>query len=147
MIDGSGAGQRAEGSGWMVKQRARRVESPLPAATVIVRGDLLDPAVLAESAQRNFEVYGFCGVSVFSETAKVPWTDLAAARFPAVPWLVLFSAGDLTAAGLAVGHGRRAALRRDLRRSRRARGSYAGDDTPGGAEPASHARGVTDADD
>jgi hypothetical protein len=27
-------------------------------------------------------------------------TNLAAARFPAVPWLVLFLAGDLRAAGL-----------------------------------------------
>jgi hypothetical protein len=69
-------------------------------AVVIIRGDLLDPDVLAESAQRNFDVYGFYGVSVFAETAEVPWTDLAAARFSAVPWLVLFSAGDLTAAGL-----------------------------------------------
>ncbi len=84
----------------MAKQRARRGEPPLPTATVVIRGDLLDPDVLAESAQRNFDVYGFYGISVFAETAEVPWTDLAATRFAAVPWLVLFTAGDLAAAGL-----------------------------------------------
>jgi hypothetical protein len=31
----------------------------LPAATVLIRGDLLDPDVVAESARRNFDVYGF----------------------------------------------------------------------------------------
>ena len=84
----------------MVKQRARRGEQPLSAATVVIRGDLLDPDVLAESAQRNFEVYEFYGISVFAETAQVSWTDLAASRFAVVPWLVLFTAGDLEDAGL-----------------------------------------------
>jgi hypothetical protein len=84
----------------MAKQRARRGESPLPGATVVIRGDLLDPDLLAESAKRNFDVYGFYGISVFAETAEMPWTDVAAARFVAVPWLVLFTAGDLQAAGL-----------------------------------------------
>lgn len=84
----------------MAKQRARRGEPPLPGATVVIRGDLLDPDVLGESAQRNFDVYGFYGISVFAETAEVSWIDLAASRFVAVPWLVLFTAGDLAAAGL-----------------------------------------------
>lgn len=84
----------------MVKVRARRGEPPLASATVIIRGDLLEPDVLTESALRNFEIYGFYAISVFAETAEVRWTDLAAARFAAVPWLVLFTAGDLQAAGL-----------------------------------------------
>jgi hypothetical protein len=84
----------------MVKQRARHGDPPLPTATVVIRGELLDPDVLAESAQRNYDVYGFYGISVFAETAGSPWTDLAATRFAAVPWLVLFTAGDLQAAGL-----------------------------------------------
>jgi len=84
----------------MAKRRARRGESPLPAATVVIRGDLLDPEVLAESATRNFDVYGFYGISVFAETSDLAWTDLAATRLVAVPWLVLFAAGDLQAAGL-----------------------------------------------
>ena len=37
---------------------------------------------------------------MFAETPEVAWTDLAAVRFLAVPWLVLFTAGDLEAAGL-----------------------------------------------
>ena len=84
----------------MPKQRARRGDRPRLAATVVIRGDLLDPDALAESAQRNFDVYGFYGVSVFAETVEVPWMDLAATRFIAVRWLVLFTAGDLQAAGL-----------------------------------------------
>lgn len=84
----------------MVKKRTRRGEPVLPAGTLVIRGDLLEPGVLAESAQRNFDVYGFYGISVFAETTEVPWTNLAAARFAAVPWLVLFFAGDLQAAGL-----------------------------------------------
>jgi hypothetical protein len=84
----------------VVKQRARRGETPLPTATVIIRGDLLDPDLLAESAQRNFDVYGFYGISVFAETTEVTWTELAATRFVAAPWLVLFTAGDLEAEGL-----------------------------------------------
>jgi hypothetical protein len=84
----------------VVKQRARRGDTPLPGATVVIRGDLLGPDVLVESAQRNFDVYGFYGISVFAETAEVTWRDLAAARFAAVPWLVLFTAGDLEAGGL-----------------------------------------------
>ena len=84
----------------MAKQRARRGEPALPAATVIIRGDLLDPDVLAESARRNFDVYAFYAISVFAETTEAAWTDLAADRFSAVPWLVLFTAGDLEAAGL-----------------------------------------------
>jgi hypothetical protein len=42
----------------VVKQRARRGEPTLASETVIVRGDLLDPDLLAESAEGNFAVYG-----------------------------------------------------------------------------------------
>ncbi len=83
-----------------MKQRARRGDEPLPAAAVLIRGDLLDPDVLAESARRNFEVYGFYGISVFSETSDAPWTELAATRFAGAEWLVLFTAGDLILSGL-----------------------------------------------
>lgn len=86
--------------GCVVKQRARRGEPALPAATVLIRGDLLDPDMLATSAQRNYEVYGFYGISVFAETEDTRWTDLAASRFARVEWLVLFTAGDLVASGL-----------------------------------------------
>ena len=84
----------------VVKQRAHRGDLPLPGSTVIVRGDLLDPIVLAESAQRNFDVYGFYGISVFADTAEQTWIDLAASRFAKVEWLVLFTAEDLVKSGL-----------------------------------------------
>jgi hypothetical protein len=84
----------------MVKQRVRRNEPALPGSAVLIRGDLLDPVVLAETAGRNFEIYGFYCISVFAETGDAAWTDLAATRFPAVEWLVLFTAGDLVASGL-----------------------------------------------
>lgn len=83
-----------------MKQRARRGDPPLPELAVVIRGDLLDPDVLAESARRNFEIYGFFGISVFAETPEVRWTDLAATRFARADWLVLFTAGDLIDAGL-----------------------------------------------
>lgn len=56
--------------------------------------------MLAESARRNFEVYGFYGISVFAETPDVPWTELAATRFARADWLVLFTAGELIDAGV-----------------------------------------------
>ena len=67
---------------------------------MVIRGDLLEPELLAETAQRNFDVYGFYGISVFAETADVAWTELAADRLASVAWLVLFTAGDLEAAGV-----------------------------------------------
>lgn len=84
----------------MAKQRARRREPSLPESTVLLRGDLLDPAALEESAARNFKVYGFYGVSVFAETPETSWPELAASRFARVGWLVLFTAGDLQASRL-----------------------------------------------
>lgn len=84
----------------VVKQRARRGDPPLPGSTVIVRGDLLDPILLADSAQRNFDVYGFYGISVFADTTEQTWIDLAATRFAKVEWLVLFTAQDLVASGV-----------------------------------------------
>jgi len=82
------------------KRRVRRRDPPLPDAAVLLRGDLLDPEILTESAQANFDAYGFYGVSVFGETQGAAWTDLAQARFSRAQWLVIFTAGNLTAAGL-----------------------------------------------
>ena len=108
----------------MARRRARRGAPPLDAATVVLHGDLLDPDVLAESAQRNFDVHGFYGISVFAETAEVSWINLAASRFVAVSWLVLFTVGDLEAAGLELW-----------------------DTGVGGAQSASRRRRLSDADD
>lgn len=84
----------------MATQCARRGDPPLPTATVMLRGDLLDSGLLSESAQRNFDVYGFFGVSVFAETAKLPWVDVCASRFAGwpgwsgSPWATLRSRGS-----------------------------------------------------
>lgn len=83
-----------------MKQRARRGDLPLPSAAVLIRADLLDPEVLAESARRNFDVYGFYGISVFAESADMSFIELAATRLAAAEWLVLFTAGALTSSGL-----------------------------------------------
>ena len=56
--------------------------------------------MLAESAEKNFVVYGFYGIFVFAETAGVAWVELAETRFKGAGWIVLFTAGDLTDAGL-----------------------------------------------
>ncbi len=49
------------------KQRQRRGEPLAHEAAFVVRGDLLDPDVLAESARKNHTIYGFYGVSVFAK--------------------------------------------------------------------------------
>ena len=84
----------------MAKHRARRGDPPLSSGAVIIRGDLIEPDGLAEAAQRNWDVYGFFGISVFAETADASWIDIAASRFAAVAWLALFTAGDLEDSGL-----------------------------------------------
>ncbi len=82
------------------KKRARRGEV-LPAdAAIVIRGDLLDPAILADSAQANHEIYGFYGVSVFAETADAGWEEIAATRLRRAEWIVLFTVGALIDAGL-----------------------------------------------
>lgn len=82
------------------KQRQRRGE-PLPdEAAFVVRGDLLDPAVLAESAQENHAIYGYFGVSVFAEVGGVTWEEIATTKLRRAEWVVLFSARALLASGL-----------------------------------------------
>lgn len=82
------------------KQRHRRGE-PLPdEAAFVVRGDLLDPDVLAESARENHTIYGFYGVSVFAEVGGLTWQDIAATKLRRAEWVVLFTARALLANGL-----------------------------------------------
>ena len=82
------------------KQRHRRGE-PLPdEAAFVVRGDLLDPGVLAESARENHAIYGFYGVSVFAEVGGVTWEEIAATKLRRAEWVVLFTARALLASGL-----------------------------------------------
>lgn len=82
------------------KQRQRRGE-PLPDdAAFVVRGDLLDPTVLAESARENEAIYGFYAVSVFAEVGGITWEEIASTKLRRAEWLVLFTARALLANGL-----------------------------------------------
>ena len=72
----------------------------MPDAAVVVRAGLLDPDIIEEAAIRNYDVYGFYGVSVFAEDVGASWMDLAGSRLARFQWLVLFTAGDLDSAGL-----------------------------------------------
>lgn len=84
----------------MSKRRSRRGERLPEPASLIVRGDLLDPEALREDAADNFEVYGYYGISVFAEVNGFNVDQIAAAKLTRARWLVLFSAGDVLAAGL-----------------------------------------------
>ena len=84
----------------MNKQRQRRGEALPDAAAFVVRGDLLVPAALAESARENHMIYGFYGVSVFAEVGGLTWEDLASTKLRRATWLVLFTARVLLANGL-----------------------------------------------
>ena len=66
----------------------------------MIRGDLLDPAILAESARENYTIYGFYGVSVFAEVGGLTWEDIASTKLSRAEWVVLFTARALLANGL-----------------------------------------------
>lgn len=68
----------------------------------MIRGDLLDPAILEESARENHAIYGFYGVSVFAEVGGITWEEIASTNLRRAEWVVLFSARALLASGLAL---------------------------------------------
>ena len=84
----------------VTKQRQRRGEALPDAAAFVVRGDLLVPAALAESARENHVIYGFYGVSVFAEVGGLTWEEIASTRLRRATWLVLFTARALLVNGL-----------------------------------------------
>jgi hypothetical protein len=82
------------------KQRTRRGE-PLPSPGVLVlRGDLMDPVSLTESAAANEEIYRYFGISVFVEDQERDWRAIAEAKLSRAEWIALFRAGDVVEAGL-----------------------------------------------
>jgi hypothetical protein len=82
------------------KRRARRGE-PLPEPTALVlRGDVLDPAELRVTAERNFDVYGYFGISVFAEVGGATLDTIAATKLVRARWIAVFTAGELLASGL-----------------------------------------------
>ena len=84
-----------------MRQRMRRGEPAPDDATAIIRGDELDPDALRATAEDNHRQFGFFGISVFAETRDQRWYDRAE-RFSKHRWIVLFTAGDLYTAGLAL---------------------------------------------
>lgn len=82
------------------KQRQRRGEQLPNDAAFVVRGDLLEPSVLATSAQENKAIYGFFGVSVFAEVGGLTWAEIASTKLRRAEWVVLFTARALLANGL-----------------------------------------------
>ena len=82
------------------KRRHRRGEPVPDVAAFVVRGDLLDPAVLAASAQENHVIYGFYGVSVFAEVGGDTWEEIAVTKLRRAEWIVLFIARALLASGV-----------------------------------------------
>lgn len=83
-----------------MKRRQRRGEPQPGDATLVLRGDLLEPEVLRDSAIDNHAVYGFYGVSVFVELDEISWQDIAASKLARAEWIVLFEASALVAAGV-----------------------------------------------
>lgn len=82
------------------KRRHRRGERLPDDAAFVVRGDLLDPAVLTASAKENEAIYGFYGVSVFAEVGGLTWAEIASTKLRRAEWVVLFTARALLANGL-----------------------------------------------
>jgi len=82
------------------KRRARRGELLPEPTALVLRGDLLDPEELRITAERNFDVYGFYGISVFAEVGDATLDTIAATKLGRASWIAVFTAGDLLAAGL-----------------------------------------------
>ncbi len=83
------------------KKRARRGAPPLSDASTLVRGGSLNAHALREAAGQNYEIYGLFGISLFAD-AGGGWQDLARTRLVRAEWVVLFTAGALRRAGLAL---------------------------------------------
>lgn len=83
------------------KKRHTRRSEPLPDPTALVlRGDLLDPDALRDSAERSAEVYGYFGISVFAEVGDATFDSIAATKLARARWIAVFTAEDLLASGL-----------------------------------------------
>ena len=82
------------------KRRYRRGEAAPRSAAVVIRGDLLEPDQLRNSALENHEIYGFYGISVFAEGDDATWEEIAATKLAKSAWVVLFTAGALYDTGL-----------------------------------------------
>lgn len=84
----------------MAKKRMRRGAGRLAASALVVRGGSFDPSMLAVDADRNFEVYGFYGLSVWAAEGEAGVEDLLSRRFVSTRYVNVFRVGDLYAEGL-----------------------------------------------
>ena len=83
------------------KKRRTRRGDPLPEdAALVVRGDVLDPAVLRADAIDNFAVYDYWGVSTFAEVGGFDLMWIATNKLARADWLVVFRTSDVLRSGL-----------------------------------------------
>ena len=108
-----------------MRQRMRRGGGVPPDATFIVRANRLDPEELRVDVERNYDVYGFYGISVFAGAGEQTWMTIAREKFTEAQWIVLFTAGGPRRGGpRTLGHRRSPALRRRARGTPRAAPAY-----------------------
>ena len=106
------------------KHRQRWGESLPEQAAFVMRGDLLDPVVLGETAQEDHSIYGFFGMSVFAEVGGITWDEIAATKLRRAEWIVVFTARTLLASGLELWDTGRRRTRHRPRRCRPVHGLY-----------------------
>lgn len=82
------------------KGRQVRDEAPLDDTVLVVRGNLLVPAILTTTAAENFEVYGFYGAPVWATTGGATRESLLATKLSRQQVVAIYRAGDLRSAGL-----------------------------------------------
>ena len=92
----------------MVRRRLIRDEAPLPDDATLVRalfdayrgGATFDRAVLIADATRNFELFGYYGLSLWAASAAWPVDRVLAQKAQKAVRAALFTAGDLRDKGL-----------------------------------------------
>lgn len=81
----------------MTRQRMRRGETPREPEALVLRTGELDDDTLRRDAGKNFEIYGFYGLSVWALGGDVAVDGLLAGKLKAAEEVIQFVAGDLYA--------------------------------------------------
>jgi hypothetical protein len=92
----------------VARQRNIRDEAPLPDDATLVRalfdahagGTAFDRVVLIADATRNFELFGYYGLSLWATSAEWPVDRVLAQKSQKAARAALFTAGDLRDKGL-----------------------------------------------
>ena len=82
------------------KTRTRRGESLPRNNLLVLRGDLIIPERLLVTAERNFAIYGFYGISVFGSYTPTEFQKLAETKLVHSEWLAVFGARSILRADL-----------------------------------------------